>query len=66
MADSNPNPKSNLNRATHPPSVIGSSSSERTMWWLAKRRGGTAWPRLLVFLGAVLLMGKMGAQTEVS
>lgn len=36
------------------------------MWWLAKRRGGTAWPRLLVFLGAVLLMGKMGAQTEVS
>jgi len=30
--------------------------------WLAKR---AAWPRLLVFLGAVLLMGQMAAQTEV-
>lgn len=36
------------------------------MWWLmTKRRGSARWPRLLVFLGAVLLMGQMAAQTEV-
>lgn len=59
-------PTSILNRATHPAHHLHHPQPQRPMWWLAKRRGGTAWPRLLVFLGAVLLMGKMGAQTEVS